>query len=869
MKDRLINTFCLGVLIFHSMLFAYPGTGGAPLGGMGTGYIKFDATTGSFKRGGCPHEEHMPGGRPGYREWDNNSAFHFYVKVGDSISALEKVSSTTEDAKIPLYTADFGSIQKVNVTLQAFAPLNSGDEKLSSLPLAFFEFFAENTNSTQAEVAVAFDFDNNFGGTGPSHVENGITWTGDNNVCVLADYSIHGQATSGQSKADFFEDGLLDNSDGNILASKIVIPAGVTASVRFVAAWHLRWEYTNDFRKYHGEGYYYYNHFDSSSAVARYGIENFEQIRNSALEVVDRTTAVNLPSWYTDRLLNNLYPLIHNAQMAEDGRVAFIEGKYNIIGTIDQQGHAQIPMSFMWPGHNWRQMEFWARTQYQSPADLVGQIHHDFNGMKTSYLCQWDDWQHDDYPYGGDKTTWADLNAMFIISVYEIFLATGDKEKLDSLWTAVTNTAGRIIRMCRPQRAPADSYLPYGTHSSYDRHGGMDLYNSSLVLVAYAAMSEMALAMGDSVKGEEWSSVFSQAKTQFKERFTSENGFGSQEHHLAGYPFARSLGLPSIVDDSIAHAAFDSMYSAYDNGNSTGFWHFYTVGHFADLGIAIGETDKGLQNHHADFLEYYQDKPHLIHWQDLDHEDGYYSYMTAPVVWRSLLLITGYLFDNYNKRLWIRPSLPSSVNKHLTNAPLVLPGNWGTLDYYENENSGVFSQRIEVSWKNPVECREIVLKNPLEQTGPHVVVKQGAVEKSCSVVTGGSGHDAVIRITLDSPILIDNSGIEISVNASPTPSQNSPAETYHARQALEQVQIDYPFVILPAPAKLRIDLIALNGKKVLTANSKMYTAGKTKIKLPESGANVLPAGFYVLRITEIDKNDKGAVVLNKVFHAVQ
>ena len=51
---------------------------------------------------------------------------------------------------------------------------------------------------------------------------------------------------------------------------------------------------------------------------------------------------------------------------------------------------------------------------------------------------------------------------------------------------------------------------------------------------------------------------------------------------------------------------------------------------------------------------------------------------------RSLFLLEGYGIDMYNKILWIRPNLLSTMNKHLTGGVLTTADAWGTLDYAES-----------------------------------------------------------------------------------------------------------------------------------------------------------------------------------------
>ena len=798
MNKRLLVSTALATVLLSRSIAAYSGTGGTPLGGMGSGYLVYNARTGGFKVGGAP----------GYNETSSNSAFHLYTKVDGAVKTKSKLSTRQEDAKIPIYRAEFGTTQNVDVKLLAFGPYNSGDEKLASLPLAFFEFTVTNNNDTPAEAAIALEFDNAIAGKNPQRRDNGIVWSGATNATVLTGAAGESTISAGTDVAGFLDDGVLGNSNGTVLGNKVALEAGATATIQFVVSW---------FRDFGEEDFYYYNYYSTSLPIAQYGLENFETIRDGAVKIVQRTMAVNLPEWFKDRLLNNLYPLIHNAQMAEDGRVAFIEGRWPIIGTLDQQGHAQIPVSFLWPDHNWRQMEYWARTQMRGSKE--GQIHHDFNGGSGVHLCDWDDHDHANYPFGGNIGLWADLNCMFILNNYEILLGSGNLEKFTELWPYIKKTGGRLLVQC--SWGGADSYLPKNTKSTYDRSTTTDIYNSSLALAAFSAMKEMALIMDEPDEAEMWREQFANAKPQYVERYYSPSlGTGEYaESHLGGYPFARSLGLPAIIDDDKAQTIFDRMYEYYEDGTSTYEWHVYTNAHFADLGISIGKTDEGLTNHHASWKEYYQEKTEYIFWQDIDKTLGYYSYMTAPLVWRTLFLVEGYMIDQVRDRLWIRPNLPSgkySVDGELTNAPLITADSWGTLDYQEPED-GVVVQKMWIRFDNEMSFKEIILRNNAGDTPGVTVVKGGATLDNYSVAQEGSGLDAVLVISFPETIGIDNAGIRIDVTNDGSQPVRPRAGIVHSSSPAILSFSESALTLRTADAEpLRIELLDLHGRVTTT-----------------------------------------------------
>ena len=377
-----------------------------PLGGLGTGYITYNAVSNVFKKGTQPSGW--------YAETQLTGGFHFYTSVNGAVQTRLNVTTTTEDAKIPVYTADYPVLQNVHFTLLAFGPINSGDEKLAPLPLSFFEFTVTNNNTAAADAAVAWQF-SPFEGGAAAKITNGISWPGAQNTAMLASVD-SGTATisTGSATSEFTGSGVMGNGAGNIVAVKVSIPAGQSARIRFVYAWYRSFG--------SGENFYYYNYYTTSQDIATYGMQNFDAIRDNCKNMVTKTMASNLPDWFKDRLLNNLYPLMHNVQMAQDGRVAVREGCFSIVGTLDQQGHAQSPLTYWFPDHNWRQMRFWAHTQFEAARTMAPSTMTSMAGAPkpcargtiiitvTTVL---------------ELTNGTFCNLHFIIGTYELFLASG------------------------------------------------------------------------------------------------------------------------------------------------------------------------------------------------------------------------------------------------------------------------------------------------------------------------------------------------------------------------------------------------------------------------------------------------------------
>ncbi|MCW8966407.1 MAG: hypothetical protein OQK82_06955, partial [Candidatus Pacearchaeota archaeon] len=434
MHFKIIQAVLLITLVFNFSGWALSGTGGSPLGGMGTGYVTFNGQK------ICVSGTMPPAAANGVEKEVSASGFSFFVNG----TAKKQLKATSEDAKCPLQTADFGTMENVKFDLDAFGPYwpGMGKEKyqLATSPLAMFNITAVNNGSTDAEVAVTMEY-----GTGGSPDGEKAISFGNGKDYLMVDCDGATPTFSAGGTGSFESDGTLSNAAGNSVAAKCTVPAGETVNFKFVLSWY---------RTYDQEGYYYHNFYDNAKDAADFGMSKFDSTRNSITSFVDRVMGSNFPEWYNDRLLNNTYPLVHNSVCAADGRCAFWEGCYGIIGTIDQGQHAAVFYTFNWPSVQWHELQYWSRQQRSS-----GQVHHDFNEGRQNFspnstqnnrhLLPWDDKNHADYWWFPQTETWADLNSMYIFKAYELVMATGEVDSLKLYWESIKKSAGAILAKCK------------------------------------------------------------------------------------------------------------------------------------------------------------------------------------------------------------------------------------------------------------------------------------------------------------------------------------------------------------------------------------------------------------------------------------
>ena len=865
------------VLFACASLWALGSTTGVPLGGMGAGYIIFNARNGQFASNG----QEMPPGQRMASEFTNyqssSCGFHFSVNG----TGRSKATSTAgnEDSKIPVYTADFGATNSVNFSLTAFGPFVPGSnpvyEQLAQSPLAFFDILATNSTANPINnVAVALEFANGtlLGGaaTGAADGTNAITWAGaTENAYMLVNCDIAGATYSAGAIGTFLTTGGLTTGAGNIVAAKCNIPANGTAHFRFVMSWYQEWTGSKG-----NEGHWYYNYYTTAASgskdCALFGMNRFDLVKSGATSIKNRVMASNFPDWYKDRLLCNLYPLVHNIQLASNGRAACWEGEYPILGTIDQTEHAALWFTFNWPHVQWRELQFWARQQRQE-ASLLGQIHHDFNACaagswdaNSHFFNAWDDYTHADYWYQPNTTDWGDLQSMFIFKAYELMLATAERDSLNKFWPALKRACQRTFNQCI-----SGGHLSNAScKSSYDDGSGAPTYVASTELAAWLAMIEMGHWLGDDSTATRIQNWYNLGRGEFAGRFFDANfatGAGKCEKDVAGYSWARYFGFPAINDSNVITTGCNRLWTYYNaqSGDRAklGQWHFYTYDHWGGAAIGIGQQDHAMSCHQWDYNYYYTASPGYVHWQSLQTSNAsYHSYGTAPCVWRSLFQMTGYLLDNANQRLWIRPMIPTSMANVITNAPLLNPRGWGTLNFTDSIVSGRY-QNINITFDSLITVNQLVLKNNLPAAATSLGAGNVPITVNGSPVTGhtvaletnGNVYEKNIRVTFASPIQIGTGGANIRV-LYPVSVKNNPVHTVPEVFALSDSRISGGKPIhysVTGAGHVVLDLMAVNGAKIGTIFSGTVSAGSHTAVWngKSSGGMRIGSGIAVLRLT--------------------
>lgn len=255
--------------------------------------------------------------------------------------------------------------------------------------------------------------------------------------------------------------------------------------------------------------------------------------------------------------------------------------------------------------------------------------------------------------------------------VYEAYIATGDKSKLDYFWPYVKKAGQRILDQVK---AYGNTQYPYSFESSlntYDQPGfDLNPYNTSLSSVAYKIMTELTTLYGDDAMKITYQNALDTSKISFEKRYLTSNfptGTKSQagrfkEAVLTGQWAAFYLKFGQLYSKTALDYGFsvqDAYYQPLTKG--LGFtdityneWAPYLVSHYGALRLQTGRPDlwRALQ---FDWYERNYLDRNLVFNQPLsiptkvksptylaNDASVFDNYISVPVLWRNYYTVIGY-----------------------------------------------------------------------------------------------------------------------------------------------------------------------------------------------------------------------------------
>ncbi len=767
------------LLLFCVYLFGKTdGTTGLPLGGVGTGAVKYAASSGTFAanfRTPTRDEDYDP---------LSETQFQLFTQRVDSIltddllTALQNSGRVDDDAIFPLHWVNFGELNDVAVELTAYMPYYPDSVSMMCHPCAMFEFTIENLESSAVECALAFQISTPV--TPTAITDTGFVANGDSlELCLIGDFPDGTGDLSYGNDSGFFTDGLCDNSlsgTTNRLALRISLASGETRRMRFVLSWYQVDELDH---------YQYTNIWNNAKEVSVSALSNFDAFQDKSDELVNRMRSSNLPEWLVDQTLNSTVNLVNNSVYFQDGRYCHTEGMWSPEGTMDQMWHARQIYTMINPELAWQELKWWARTQHVD--NYTGQIHHDL-GTNFNYV-DWDDTEHADYR---PIYEWVDLNCGFIISVYEAFIATADEDKLSYFWDYVKNAGQRVLDQVNEYGSSTYPYTFENSLSTYDAGGNSQAYNTGLSVVAYQIMTYLAEIMGEVDIDSLYEAALDTAAMNFESRWL-DNTYptGSYCESVLGGPWiANYLKMDPFWEKQKLNGLYNTIVNYYDPlnrgmglpGGSYSEWQPYLVGHLGGYSLQAGRFSMWWALQKDMYERNYLDRNRVFD-QELGipsevpsptwiatSASGYYQYISIPVLWRNYYNIAGYHRNEYSGELWLEPMLFDSLNHELQDALIITPGGYATVSY-NTYGESYQNQEIVFTPDEEVDVSAIYVWDLYSDSLDAIdFVRVNGV--STDYLRTGSGDLAQLKI--DWSGTIPSAGITIRIEGDPKPGLSVP-----------------------------------------------------------------------------------------------
>lgn len=686
-KNILLALILLTTLSVKSQETNVSGTTGTPIGGIGAGAVKYNANNGTFAI--------MT--RPPADAYDfkpvKNAKFQLYTRNSDKVQSVETLKAVTrngytaDDAIWPVHRVDFGQTNGIRAELCGYSPFDNQNYNNMSLPYALYEMQLSNENKNTTEVAIALQWSNE--NSSYVFVKNkGIQ--SENSAVYTSTNAKGAKITTGKTdETSFLNTGACDNNTTGSTAKvavKLTLRAGEKKSVYFVIAWYESCD---------PELAYYFNLFPNAAGVAEHGVQVFQRLKSNALTLADTFRASGLPAWLKNQTMNTLANLTTNSMYKKDGRFAFAEGQWTCFGTMDQMWHARQIIGQLLPYFAWQELRYWARTQMKN-----GQIHHDHNLMdvgpdkeKRSLLVSWDDTEHTDYR---KIEKWVDLNAAMIISTYEIYQITGDRNEFNFLWPYLKKAAQRILDQANEYGNQEFPYTFDHSENSYDAGGDPNPFNAGIATVAFKIMSVLAEEKNEKQTAETYSAAFKTAVKSFEGRYLNNEGFNTVKHSESYYSgqwlaFHLKMGeIWSVASTDFVLNKLDSYYHpfylglGYEKGTYDE-WTPYILTHYGGLLLNTHRANQWYVMQKDASERQYLNKDfvfnHPLNILPKVHTPKNISknissdkqYISMPAIWRNYYDLAGYYRDKRTNELWLKPLYSDSLETCYKNIPVFTP----------------------------------------------------------------------------------------------------------------------------------------------------------------------------------------------------
>ena len=519
-----------------------------PLGGLGSGTVELRAD-GSFRDWNIFNNSPASGSKIQI----DDALFGLWTRVGSGNPAaltlrthpptgLPPVSQIEYSGAFPVSRLRFSDASlPVEVTLYGYSEFYPRDSGASATPAAIFTFDLHNPSRQTAEASLLFCVNNYTNGRAAADEQLVFETTGKEPtsgtiaVKTAGEGMVISSATGGDLLALWEEFSVTGSFQPRpspqeppkygALAARTTLGPGESRTVTFVLAWYL------PYRAYKGQvpGNYYAKLYAGAGDVAGKVLGRLGATW-SGISAWQRTILHNaLPTWLQDALINTVATMYKTGLRFENGDFMQWESfSCSGLNPLHIDFYRILPYAFLFPDLHQRMLVEHTRSQ-QADGFIPEQL--------TTGCFEVDS----DLGKPGGREL-GDSATGFLLWAWQIYLWTGDKPYLDSMWSNLKNAADWQIRR-------SQSYgLPRNLETTYDwwEFAKKDLvsYNAFLHLAALLAAEKLAQVEGENDLARKYREHFELGQKSLIEHFWTGDYFRSW--WLDGKPYPDALHADTL-----------------------------------------------------------------------------------------------------------------------------------------------------------------------------------------------------------------------------------------------------------------------------------------------------------------------------------
>lgn len=504
------------------------------------------------------------------------------------------------EGKWPLGIVNYASTKTpLKVRLEAYSPFIPLNFDESTLPVTVMEYTIENPGAEAAEVTLTGHLNNPAGQFSKLDAARFTEKIGPEGGIGLL-HGVRGDAPDCGTMAIVSLNPDSVEVQGNSVRTKIAVPAGGSATIRYAIAWHF--PNLSPKLKIGSSKRHYATRFADASAVVGYVAKNITSLSGSTRKWVNTWNDSTLPQWLLDRSILTANTLqTENCFFADGKRFWAWEGIGCCHGTC---------------GHVW---------QYsQAHARLFPQIERNLREVTDYGIAQKPDGS---IPFRGsnDKTIAMDSQTSYVLRTLRDHQLSNDPGYLKRVWPATRKALQYLIDFdAKDPRGGLDGLLDGEQHNTLDAewYGKVHVL-CSMYLAALRAGEELAKDAGDMEFAKTTRTIYEKGRENIAKLFNGEFyeqiedpahlnkigvGKGCYIDQVMGQFWANQTGLGRIYHADHQKSALRALWKYNFVPDYGPFRKGFPLGrHYAsrgDAGLLMCTWPKG--GLRADFMKHWQ-----------------------------------------------------------------------------------------------------------------------------------------------------------------------------------------------------------------------------------------------------------------------